>query len=40
MISLLTLADGIKFKDMDALHLMKRLAMVERNPQVIWKAVN
>ena len=36
----LTVAEGIKFKEMNAEHLMSRLAQIERKPDVLWKALN
>jgi hypothetical protein len=33
------IADGIKFKDMNAGHLVSRLAMIEQDPEIVWKAL-
>jgi len=34
------LEDGIKFKDMNAEHLIKRLALRETMPSVIWTQIH
>lgn len=34
------LEKGIKFKDMNAEHLISRLALVEKSPKIVWETIH
>ena len=36
----MSIAEGIKFADMNAAHLIKRLALIEPSSQVVWREVH